>query len=262
MKTNTVNSDTNNDPPLLSMRNISKVFGSIRALHDVSFDILPGEVVALVGDNGAGKSTLVKIMSGVYSADSGSVLMRGRETTLDSPSDARANGVETIYQDLALAGNLSIGENIYLGREPMRKIWGLLPALDREKMHQSASEVAEHLDIEIADPRRPLGNMSGGQRQAVAISRAIHWQAQLLIMDEPTAALGVPEQRRVLSLIKQLKAKGVAVVIVSHNMNDVFDVADRIVVLLRGENAGNLKASETTHEEVVQRMVSGDAQHA
>jgi simple sugar transport system ATP-binding protein len=244
--------------PIISLQGIGKRFGAVRALHEVDLSVGEGEVVALVGDNGAGKSTLVKIMSGVFAPDAGRILIRGEERAFATPADARASGIETIYQDLALAGNLSIGENIYLGREPMRRLFGFLPALDREKMHQAAQEVVKHLDIEIADPRRPLGNMSGGQRQAVAISRAIHWNASLLIMDEPTAALGVPEQRRVIALIKSLKARGVSVIIVSHNMNDVFEVADRIVVLLRGENAGNLDAAQTTHEEVVQRMVRGD----
>jgi simple sugar transport system ATP-binding protein len=244
--------------PIISLQGIGKRFGAVRALHEVDLSVGEGEVVALVGDNGAGKSTLVKIMSGVFAPDAGRILIRGEERAFATPADARASGIETIYQDLALAGNLSIGENIYLGREPMRRLFGFLPALDREKMHQAAQEVVKHLDIEIADPRRPLGNMSGGQRQAVAISRAIHWNASLLIMDEPTAALGVPEQRRVIALIKSLKARGVSVIIVSHNMNDVFEVADRIVVLLRGENAGNLVAAQTTHEEVVQRMVRGD----
>jgi simple sugar transport system ATP-binding protein len=244
--------------PIISLQGIGKRFGAVRALHEVDLSVGEGEVVALVGDNGAGKSTLVKIMSGFFAPDAGRILIRGEERAFATPADARASGIETIYQDLALAGNLSIGENIYLGREPMRRLFGFLPALDREKMHQAAQEVVKHLDIEIADPRRPLGNMSGGQRQAVAISRAIHWNASLLIMDEPTAALGVPEQRRVIALIKSLKARGVSVIIVSHNMNDVFEVADRIVVLLRGENAGNLDAAQTTHEEVVQRMVRGD----
>jgi simple sugar transport system ATP-binding protein len=244
--------------PIISLQGIGKRFGAVRALHEVDLSVGEGEVVALVGDNGAGKSTLVKIMSGVFAPDAGRILIRGEERAFATPADARASGIETIYQDLALAGNLSIGENIYLGREPMRRLFGFLPALDREKMHLAAQEVVKHLDIEIADPRRPLGNMSGGQRQAVAISRAIHWNASLLIMDEPTAALGVPEQRRVIALIKSLKARGVSVIIVSHNMNDVFEVADRIVVLLRGENAGNLVAAQTTHEEVVQRMVRGD----
>jgi simple sugar transport system ATP-binding protein len=242
---------------ILALRGISKRFGAVQALSLVDFEVGEGEVVALVGDNGAGKSTLVKIMAGVHPADAGEIVVRGRTQVFTSPGGARAAGIETIYQDLALVGNLSIGENIYLGREPMRRLFGILPALDREKMHQAAAEVATHLDIEIDHPRRPLGNMSGGQRQAVAISRAIHWNAQILIMDEPTAALGVPEQRRVIALIKSLKAKGVSVVIVSHNMGDVFEVADRIVVLLRGRNSGNLVVSQTTHEEVVQRMVRG-----
>lgn len=249
--------NTPTEIPMIRLRGISKRFGAVQALQGVDLDVGRGEVVALVGDNGAGKSTLVKIMSGVFAADAGKMFIEGHSEVFGTPGAARAAGIETIYQDLALVGNLTIGENIYLGREPMRRIMGFLPALDRDKMHAAAREVAAHLDIEIADPLRPLGNMSGGQRQAVAISRAIHWNARLLIMDEPTAALGVPEQRRVIALIKQLKAKGVSILIVSHNMTDVFEVADRIVVLLRGENAGDLIASATTHEEIVQRMVRG-----
>lgn len=242
--------------PLLEVRNVSIRFGGVEALRKVSMQVYPGEVVALCGDNGAGKSTLIKIISGVYRPGEGEVLFDGERLDLRDPHDARAKGIETIYQDLALADNLDVGSNIFLGREPVRRQFGI-QVIDRERMAQVAREVLERLDIVIPARklRGPVKMLSGGQRQAIAIGRAIYWNAHVLIMDEPTAALGVPEQRKVMELIAALKAQGVAVILISHNLHDIFAIADRIVVLRRGEVAGERLVAGTNGDEIVRLMV-------
>lgn len=243
--------------PLLEVRNLSKNFGPVQALSDLSMSVGAGEVVALAGDNGAGKTTLIKAISGVYRPSGGMILLRGKPVSFSAPQEAREMGIETIYQDLALADNLSIGANIFLGREPMRRAFGFLPVLDRRKMAQAARQTMALLDFHVSRMDAPVSNFSGGQRQAVAIGRAVYWDARILIMDEPTAALGVPEQRKVISLIHQLKAQGRGVIFISHNLQDIFAVADRIVVLRRGVRAGERRIAETTHDEVVRMMVGG-----
>lgn len=244
--------------PLLRCVEISKRFGGVHALEKVSFDLARGEVLALAGDNGAGKSTLIKAISGVHHPDEGEIWFKGALVRFENPRQARETGIETIYQDLALADNLDIGANVFLGREPLISFLGL-KRLDRATMRNAAREVLETLDIDI--PRRklsePVRNLSGGQRQAVAIGRAIYWKTELLIMDEPTAALGVPEQRKVKELILRLKAQGVAILFISHNLVDIFDVADRIMVLRRGIKAGERRPAETDHNEIVRLMVGG-----
>ena len=243
--------------PLLEVRHLSKNFGPVQALSDLSMQVFPGEVVALAGDNGAGKTTLIKAISGVYKPSSGDIILRGHPVSFASPQDARDQGIETIYQDLSLADNLSIGGNIFLGREPMRRLFGFLPVLVRARMAKAAQETMALLDFHVNRLEAPVSNFSGGQRQAVAIGRAVFWNAQILIMDEPTAALGVPEQRKVLALIKQLKAQGRGVIFISHNMQDIFAVADRIVVLRRGIEAGQRRISETSQDEVIKMMIGG-----
>jgi ABC-type sugar transport system ATPase subunit len=242
--------------PILEVRDVSIRFGGVEALKHVPMKLLPGEVLALAGDNGAGKSTLIKIISGVYRADEGELLFDGTPLLLRDPQDARAQGIETIYQDLALADNLDVGSNIFLGREPIRRQLGF-QVIDRPRMAQVAREVLERLDIVI--PERKLGGpvkmLSGGQRQAIAIGRAIYWDARVLVMDEPTAALGVPEQRKVMELIRALKAQGVSVILISHNLHDIFAIADRIVVLRRGEVAGERQVQQTNGDEIVHLMV-------
>jgi len=247
----------NNRTPLLEVRNLSRHFGAVRARDDCSMVVRPGEVVALAGDNGAGKTTMIKAISGVYPPTSGEILIGGQPVSFSSPQEARALGIETIYQDLALADNLTIGANIFLGREPMRRAFGFLPVIDRKAMAKAAAETMALLDFHVKRLDAPVSNFSGGQRQAVAIGRAVYWDAQILIMDEPTAALGVPEQRKVISLIHQLKAQGRGVIFISHNLQDIFAVSDRIVVLRRGVQAGERKISETNHDEVVKLMVGG-----
>lgn len=243
--------------PLLEVRNLSKSFGAVQALRDLTMHVAAGEVVALAGDNGAGKTTLIKAISGVYKPTSGKVLLEGKEVDFSSPQEARERGIETIYQDLALADNLTIGANIFLGREPMTTRWGFLPVLDRKKMADAARETMALLDFHVNRLDAPVSNFSGGQRQAVAIGRAVYWNARILIMDEPTAALGVPEQRKVISLIHQLKAQGRGVIFISHNLQDIFAVSDRIVVLRRGVMAGERRIADTTHDEVVKLMIGG-----
>jgi simple sugar transport system ATP-binding protein len=241
--------------PILAVRNVSKHFGAVQALDKVSFDVFPGEVVALAGDNGAGKSTVIKAVSGVYSYDSGDILLDGRRIAFTTPQEGRDNGIETIYQDLALADNLSIGANIYLGREPMKRFLGFLPVLDRRKMAEVAKATMEKLEFHVTRLDAPVAAFSGGQRQAIAIGRAIFWNARLVIMDEPTAALGVPEQRKVLALIQSLKAEGKGIIFISHNLRDIFEVADRIVVFRRGENAGERTTREATSDEIIRMMI-------
>ncbi len=242
--------------PLLEARNISKRFGGVHALEDVSFRVEPGEVVALAGDNGAGKSTLIKIISGVFQPDEGELRYAGEKVVFENPQDARGRGIETIYQDLALADNLDVGANIFLGREPMRRVFGL-PMIDRKRMREEAAHALDALDIGLERLDRPVRALSGGQRQCVAIGRAIHWKARVLIMDEPTAALGVPEQRRVMALIRSLKSSGVGVIFISHNLADIFDVTDRIVVLRRGINVGERPTPGANADEIVRMMVGG-----
>ncbi|MQT11874.1 ATP-binding cassette domain-containing protein [Segnochrobactrum spirostomi] len=243
--------------PLLDVRSVYKRFGGVEALKGVSMKLHPGEVVALAGDNGAGKSTLIKTISGVYQPDDGEIHFDGEPVRFETPEAARGHGIETIYQDLALADNLSIGANIFLGREPMKKVLGFIPVLDRKKMADAAKETMARLDFHVTRMESPVARFSGGQRQAVAIGRAVYWNARVLIMDEPTAALGVPEQRKVVSLIQTLKAQGRGIIFISHNLHDIFAVSDRIVVLRRGSLAGERRLSETNPDEIVKLMVGG-----
>lgn len=243
--------------PILQCSNLSKRFGGVHALEKVSFELYPGEVLAVAGDNGAGKSTLIKAVAGVHQPDEGQVAYNGQPVSFADPREARNLGIETIYQDLALADNLDVGANVFLGREPNRKLFGLLPSIDRRRMRRESRGVLDQLDIEISDAAlaKPVRSLSGGQRQAVAIGRAIFWNANVLIMDEPTAALGVPEQRKVIALVKSLKEQNVAVIFISHNLGDIFAVADRIMVLRRGKVAGVRQAGETNGDELVRLMV-------
>jgi ribose transport system ATP-binding protein len=242
--------------PLLEAENVSKRFGGVHALKEVSLTLFPGEVLALAGDNGAGKSTLIKIISGVHHPDGGSLRYEGREIKFDNPHQARDCGIETIYQDLALADNLDVGANVFLGREPVRKIFGL-PFVDRRLMREEAEKTLQALEIHINRLAVPIGSLSGGQRQSVAIGRAIHWKARVLIMDEPTAALGVPEQRKVMEIISNLKESGVGIIFISHNLIDIFQVSDRIMVLRRGSKVGEVRTSETNSDNIVRLMVGG-----
>ena len=243
---------------ILEIKSVSKRFGGVQALDDVSIHLKEGEVLALAGDNGAGKSTLIKVVSGVYHPDNGDIIYNNENIQLDNPRFAREKGIETIYQDLALADNLNVGANIFLGREPITKKFGI-PVIDRELMLSESKKILKNLEINIPESSldEPVGKLSGGQRQAVAIGRALYWNAKLLIMDEPTAALGVPEQRNVMELIKKLKEKKVSIIFISHNLTDIFKASDRIVVLRRGVIAGERIIEETNSDEVVKLMVQG-----
>ncbi len=243
--------------PILQVIDLYKHFGGLVAVDHVSMEVYPGEVVGLIGDNGAGKSTLIKMISGVYRPDGGRIFLEGREVTFASPMEARQLGIETIYQDLALCENLDASVNIFLGREPFRRRFGFLKEVDRVRMLEESRHVLDQLDIHIPNLRRPIREMSGGQRQAVAIARAVYWNARLMIMDEPTAALGVPEQRKVLALVRTLRERGVPVIIISHNLQDVFAVADRIVVMRRGRKVAERAVGETTSDELVSLMIGG-----
>ncbi len=236
--------------PLLEASNISKSFLHVRALDDVAFRIFPGETVALVGDNGAGKSTLMKILCGAYQPDTGTIRVDGAPVTLRNPHDANAHGIAVVYQDLALVNHRDVACNVFLGREPTRGI-----VVDKGRMVRESREVLQRLKINIPSVYTPVGLLSGGQRQAVAIARAVRQGGRMIIMDEPTAALGVQEQAKVLDLIASLKAEGTALIIVSHNLQHVFRFADRIAVMRGGRNAGERVRSETTPEEIVRLIV-------
>jgi simple sugar transport system ATP-binding protein len=241
--------------PVLEVRSITKRFGGLTAVDNVNIQLFPGEVIGLLGDNGAGKSTLIKMISGVYHPTAGQILYQGQEVTIHNPMDALKMGIETIYQDLALAENLNVYSNIFLGREKLKKFWGLFEVVDHDYMHREAQKVLDRLDIEIPSLKNRIGMLSGGQRQAVAISRSIYWDAKLLIMDEPTAALGVAEQQKVLELVRTLKSQNVPVIIISHQIHDVLSVADRLVILRRGKKAGERLVKETNPDEIVGLIV-------
>ncbi len=243
---------------LLEVRDIVKRFGGLVAVNNVSLGVNAGEVVGLLGDNGAGKSTLIKVVSGVHRPDSGAILFQGREVDIATPMDALAMGIETIYQDLALAENLTTPANIFLGREKLKRWLGVLPVLDHEYMQGESRKVLEKLDIVIPSLRNRIRALSGGQRQAVAISRSIYWDAKLLIMDEPTAALGVAEQKKVLDLVNRLKSHGIGIIVISHQMHDVFSVADRLVIMRRGEKVAELETRTTNADEVVSLIVGAE----
>jgi ABC-type sugar transport system ATPase subunit len=242
--------------PLLSIRGLTKIFGGLVAVDNVSFDVARGEVVGLLGDNGAGKSTLIKCISGVHASQEGEILFDGAPVAFASPMDARRAGIETIYQDLALANNLDVGANIFLGREvKTRRLGGLIQTLDDRHMREQSRQTLDSLQIRFPTLTEPIEKLSGGQRQAVAIARAVYWEARLMIMDEPTNNLGVPEQHKVLELIRTLKGRGVPVILITHVMPDAFAVTDRVVVMHRGRKVAEKTTARTSAEELVQYMV-------
>jgi D-xylose transport system ATP-binding protein len=236
--------------PLLELRGISKRFGAVQALSDVRFDVSAGEVVALVGDNGAGKSTLIKIISGIYRADGGAFRWQGRDVSVGTPNDASTLGIATVYQDLALCDNLDVVANLFLGHE-LATPGGPLGVIDEVTMERRAVEVLRRLSVKIPNVRIPIASLSGGQRQSVAVARSVMRDNKVVLLDEPTAALGVAQTREVLELIRQLRAQGLGVVLISHNLVDVFEVADRITVLRLGRYVGTYEAKATSHEQLV-----------
>jgi len=244
--------------PLLACEGVSKAFGAVQALYRVDFEVRAGEVMALVGDNGAGKSTLIKCVAGIYPFDEGSVSVEGRRTAIHSPRDAARLGIEVVYQDLALADNLDVTANMFLGRERTRRGY----VLDESSMEQSARETLQGLSVTtLGSVRQTVAGLSGGQRQAVAVAKSVMWNSRLLILDEPTAALGVAQTRQVLDLVRRLADRDLGVVIISHNLHDVFEVADRITVLRLGQRVAMLERSETNQQEVVHAITAGTLDH-
>jgi ABC-type sugar transport system ATPase subunit len=243
---------------LLEVKNLTKRFGGLVAVNNVSMGVKEGEVVGLLGDNGAGKSTLIKMVSGVYRPDGGKIFFMGKEVIIDSPMKAISIAIETLYQDLALAENLNAYSNIFLGREKLKKVLKFLNVLDNDYMHKESKGVLDRLEIEIPSLRNRISMLSGGQRQAVAISRSIYWNAKLLIMDEPTAALGVTEQKKVLDLIRLLRSQGIGIIVISHQLYDVFSVADRLVIMRRGEKVAERNIKETNPDEIVSLIVGAE----
>ncbi|MUL85657.1 MULTISPECIES: ATP-binding cassette domain-containing protein [unclassified Mycolicibacterium] len=246
--------------PVIEVRNAVKKFNSITALDKLDFDLYPGEVVALIGDNGAGKSTLVKVISGVHRLDGGQLLLGGKPAEFSSPRDAKHQGIETVHQDLALAPHLNVVENMYLGREVLqRQPWGRLGFMQKNAMASHAETVLKELGVKIRAPKSPVGAMSGGQRQGVAIARAISWTDKVLILDEPTSALGVEQTGNVLNNIRRVRERGIAVIFISHTMPHVMEVSDRVQVLRRGRRVASLKTSETSMDELVAYMTGAVA---
>jgi D-xylose transport system ATP-binding protein len=241
-------------PPTLELRGISKSFGSVQALEEVDFEVRDGEVMALVGDNGAGKSTLIKCVAGIYTIDDGEIRFDGEHVTIHGPKDAARLGIEVVYQDLALCDNLDVVQNMFLGREVRDPVFRLREA----PMEQRTAETLKSLSVTtIRSVRQPVATLSGGQRQSIAVARAVLWNNRVVFLDEPTAALGVAQTRQVLDLVKRLAEQGLAVVLVSHNLVDVFEVADRITVLRLGRNVGVYEKTKTNQQEIVQAITFG-----
>jgi D-xylose transport system ATP-binding protein len=243
------------DTPILQLRGISKSFGAVQALYEVDFHVSAGEVMALVGDNGAGKSTLIKCIAGIYSIDSGEVFFEGEPVSIHGPKDAARLGIEVVYQDLALADNLDVVQNMFLGREETTRP---LRSLDELTMEKRANDTLSSLSVTtIRSVRQTVAGLSGGQRQSVAVAKAVMWNSKVVILDEPTAALGVAQTRQVLDLVKRLGQQGLAVVLISHNLHDIFEVADSITVLRLGQNVAEYKRSEVTQTQVVEAITAG-----
>ncbi len=244
--------------PLLECRNVSKAFGAVQALYRVDFEVRPGEVMALVGDNGAGKSTLIKGIAGIYPYDEGEIFVDGQRTSIHGPRDAAKLGIEIVYQDLALADNLDVVANMFLGRERIRS--GVV--LDESSMETSARETLDGLSVTtLRSVRQAVAGLSGGQRQSVAVAKAVMWNSRVVILDEPTAALGVAQTRQVLNLVRRLAEKDLGVAIISHNLHDVFECADRITVLRLGQKVGLFETAKTNQEEIVHAITAGKLDH-
>ena len=239
--------------PLVEMRNIHKSFGGLHALQGVDLNLYPGEVVGVLGHNGAGKSTLIKILAGAYTADEGDIQVEGKTVNIRTPKDAKTHGIETIYQQLALAENLPAPANIFLGREIMTSIG----TVDDDRMEAEARKILDRLDLKIKSLRDNVRNLSGGQRQAIAIGRAIYFNARILIMDEPTAALGPQETAKVGELVKALKKEGIGIFLISHDIHDVFDLCDRVTVLYNGKLVGSARTEDVTKDEVLSMIILG-----
>lgn len=240
------------EQPIIEMRQISKSFGAVRALKDVDLRLYPGEILGLVGDNSAGKSTLMKILTGAYHRDSGEVLVSGAGTNFKSPHESRAAGIEMIYQDFALCGNMDVGQNIFLGRWPRKSLF-----VDRKTMYAEADKVLKRLKVDVNSVYQRVESLSGGRQQSVAIARAISFEPRVVILDEPTANLSVMATERLLETMLELKKHNVAQIIISHRLQDIFAVGDRVMVLKRGENVGERRISQSSEQDVLEVIVSG-----
>lgn len=251
-------SNTASPQPLLEARGVVKTFGHVRAVRGADVTVYPGEIVSLIGDNGAGKSTLVKVLAGAIRPDEGEIKIEGKPVSFENPHDARKYGIETVYQDLALAQDLDPAANLYLGRELSRGgLLGLLGFLDRKKMLANAEEQMSRLGVKLKDITAPVVELSGGQRQSVAVARAAMWAQRIIFMDEPTVALGVVQTAQVLDLIKRVRDAGIAVVLISHNMPQVLEISDRVEVLRLGHKVAEFTAADTTVDDLVAAMTSG-----
>lgn len=247
----------NKKQPILVLKNISKHFGHVKALDNVNFELYPNEILALIGDNGAGKSTLIKIISGALKPNSGEIYHKGKRVEFGSPKDAKNLGIETVYQDLAIIDSLNVYSNVFLGREIIGKyLGGLIRILKNRDMENKTKEMIKDLEIDIKDVRVEVENLSGGQKQATALAKTIFWGKEIVILDEPTAALGVRESKNALELIKRLKEKYFSVIIITHNLQHAFYIADRIVVLRHGKRVGSKMVKETNPDEIV-KMITG-----
>lgn len=244
--------------PALQLTNISKAFGAVQALKDMDFEVYTGEVVGLVGDNGAGKSTLVKTISGVNIPDTGEILVEGQRAHITKPADANKYGIETVYQDLALCDNLDVVNNLYLGREAVSGHAGPLSPMNELEMERRTVEVLRQLDVKIPSVRSVVASLSGGQRQSIAVAKTILRNARVVLLDEPTAALGVAQTRQVLNLIKRLREQGLAVVVISHNLADIFEVVDRVIVMRLGRRVATFNIRSTTPEQVVAAITGAE----
>jgi simple sugar transport system ATP-binding protein len=245
--------------PFVEMKNISKTFGAVRALQNVNFEIMPAEIIGLVGDNAAGKSTLMKILSGAYIADQGEILIEGKKVSISNPVESRALGIEMLYQNFALAGNINIYQNIFLGRELTKDyLFGLFKILSKKEMAERSLGLISRLKIDIGSVDKRVRELSGGQQQSVAIARVIGFNARLIVMDEPTANLGIKEVGRLLDLIRRLKDQGISVIFISHRLDDIFSVGDRVIVLKRGKRVGMRFLRETTQNDVLRLIVGGE----
>ena len=242
--------------PYVELRSVSKYFGSVIALKDVTFDVCPGEVHCLLGDNGAGKSTLIKTLSGVYTPDDGEIRVAGKPVRFASPADTRDYGIATVYQDLALVPLMSVARNFFLGREPLKRV-GFVKQLDIDYCNETAYRELRQMGIELRDAEQPVGTLSGGERQCLAIARAIHFGAKVLILDEPTSALGVHQASVVLKLIVQSKASGIGVIFISHNVHHAYVVGDRFTILKRGKSVGTYAKSDISRDELLNLMAGG-----
>ncbi|MBU2980197.1 ATP-binding cassette domain-containing protein [Lentibacter algarum] len=247
---------TNPSVPLIELRGATKKYGGVKAIDNVNFTVYPGEVHALCGDNAAGKSTLIKCLAGAVKRDTGDILINGKSVQIQSPRDAKRHGIETVYQDLALADNLNVAANLFLGREVMRSGFARI-FINHGFMEDEAATVLKRLKIRLPSVRQKVHNMSGGQRQCVAIARAVYFNAQLIILDEPTAALGVKETEMVFDLVREMRDQGHTVIMISHNLNHVFDLCDRVTVMKTGVRAGTLKVREATQDDVVKLIMAG-----